>query len=53
MHIYTLAEVSYAAIRLTREGMPLKHAVQLTAGSYGFDPQDIYLYIAKHNLTGE
>lgn len=47
MHIYTIQEVVAMVNRLMNEGMSLKHAVNLTAGSYGFTTDQVYTAIAK------
>ena len=46
-HIYTIREVAHAALRLVAEGTSLKHAVNLSASAFGFEPEDIYIEIAK------
>lgn len=48
MHIYTLEEVTLIAGRLISNGMSLKHAVNLTAAAYGFEPDDLYKELTQH-----
>jgi hypothetical protein len=42
----TIREAALAAIRLMDEGMSLKHAVQLVAGTYSLEPDQLYRKIA-------
>ena len=42
MHIYTTQELVSMVRRLVIEGLPLKHAVCLVAGSYGSTPENLY-----------
>lgn len=38
----TLTQAARAVERLVREGMALRHAVNLTAGTYGYTPDELY-----------
>lgn len=51
MHIYTLHEVCKIVERLMDEGMGLGSAVRSTAAAYGFNDDDIYVYMTKHNIA--
>lgn len=51
MYIYTIQDAARIALKLVQEGMPLKHAVHLTASSYGFEPDDIFRELAHMELT--
>ena len=47
MHIYTIDEIARMVLRLVNDGMPLKHAVSVTASAYGVDPDEVYRAIYK------
>lgn len=50
MHIYTLREVCTIVVKLMNEGMGLEKAVNLASGTYGFNSDDVYIYMHKHNM---
>lgn len=47
MHIYTIQEAAHAVSRLVREGMALKHAVNVTAAAFGFHVDELYIEVAR------
>ena len=57
MHIYKIQEICSMVKRLVQDGLPLKHAVNVTASSYGFEPDDVYRALeanaSNHNSKGD
>lgn len=43
----TIEQAAWAAMRLVKDGMSLKHAVNLSATAFGYEPEDIYIAIGR------